>query len=185
MFGVEASALAEAIRRRPGFSPDAVVFNFPHTGSGIKDRARNIVGNQQLLHKFFRSSSEALGAGGAAEKASFTSTRAAYRPVAGHASVDGCAGSEDEDDGAKGPAVVASVVPYVLVTMWQGDPYDSWDLKAIARTYSFRCSHAFEFDFTSYPGYAHCRTDGVKDIGVGKKQRAVTYVFVKATAIVD
>lgn len=37
------------------FTPTRVIFNFPHTGAGIKDRERNIVAQQKLLQGFFDS----------------------------------------------------------------------------------------------------------------------------------
>ncbi|CAG8694656.1 24073_t:CDS:2, partial [Gigaspora margarita] len=35
---------------------DKIVFNFPHTGLGIKDQDRNIIANQLLIHSFLKSS---------------------------------------------------------------------------------------------------------------------------------
>ncbi|RIB04118.1 hypothetical protein C2G38_1988860 [Gigaspora rosea] len=35
---------------------DKIVFNFPHTGLGIKDQDRNILANQLLIHSFLKSS---------------------------------------------------------------------------------------------------------------------------------
>ncbi|CAG8545151.1 2522_t:CDS:2, partial [Dentiscutata heterogama] len=35
---------------------DKIVFNFPHTGLGIKDQDRNIIANQLLIHSFLTSS---------------------------------------------------------------------------------------------------------------------------------
>ncbi|KAI9299155.1 hypothetical protein K502DRAFT_322398 [Neoconidiobolus thromboides FSU 785] len=41
---------------KPSFCFDKIVFNFPHTGAGIKDQDRNILNNQKLLLGFFKSS---------------------------------------------------------------------------------------------------------------------------------
>ena len=53
-YGVDATRLqaSHAVRQaKRGF--DRVVFNFPHVGGGIKDQARNIAANQQLLRGLF------------------------------------------------------------------------------------------------------------------------------------
>jgi len=39
---------------------DRIIFNFPHAGAGIKDQARNVFTNQQLLLGFFQSSQSLL-----------------------------------------------------------------------------------------------------------------------------
>jgi len=53
-FGVDATRLqAAAIVRQARRGFDRVVFNFPHAGGGIKDQARNIDANQQLLRGLF------------------------------------------------------------------------------------------------------------------------------------
>eukprot|EP01134_Creolimax_fragrantissima_P002049 CFRG2049T1 len=39
---------------------DTIVFNFPHTGSGIKNTARNIMANQEMLSEFFKSAYQVL-----------------------------------------------------------------------------------------------------------------------------
>eukprot|EP00392_Amoebophrya_sp_AT5.2_P001151 g1153.t1 len=39
---------------------DKIVFQFPHTGSGEQDRAKNIKENQELLEDFFREAAEVL-----------------------------------------------------------------------------------------------------------------------------
>ncbi|KAK9326335.1 hypothetical protein V1517DRAFT_267580 [Lipomyces orientalis] len=54
LYKVDATALTKTkhLRKRKF---DCCVFNFPHTGSGIKDQDRNILKNQELLAGFFKS----------------------------------------------------------------------------------------------------------------------------------
>eukprot|EP00966_Prymnesium_polylepis_P090848 2103660-Prymnesium_polylepis.2 len=53
-YGVDATRLqASAVVRQAKKGYDRVVFNFPHAGGGIKDQARNIAANQQLMRGFF------------------------------------------------------------------------------------------------------------------------------------
>jgi 25S rRNA (uracil2634-N3)-methyltransferase len=44
--------------------PTVVIFNFPHSGSGIKDKERNVATNRDLLVNFFAATSEFLARGG-------------------------------------------------------------------------------------------------------------------------
>lgn len=60
VFGVDGTKLHEdrELKRIFGSSdrpPTRVIFNFPHTGAGIKDRERNIVAQQKMLQGFFDS----------------------------------------------------------------------------------------------------------------------------------
>lgn len=62
LFGVDAARCHEhrAVAAQAPF--ERVVFNFPHTGSGIKDHARNVTSNQQLLRGTFYSAQKLLAA---------------------------------------------------------------------------------------------------------------------------
>jgi 25S rRNA (uracil2634-N3)-methyltransferase len=64
LFGVDAgkASAQKAVRNRGPF--DRIIFNFPHTGSGIKDQKRNVLQNQDLLRSSFHSCSSLLNAGG-------------------------------------------------------------------------------------------------------------------------
>ena len=60
VFGVDGTKLHEdkELKRIFGLNdrpPTRVIFNFPHTGAGIKDRGRNIVAQQKMLQGFFDS----------------------------------------------------------------------------------------------------------------------------------
>ena len=64
LFGVDAmkAAAHKQLRTRAPF--DRIIFNFPHTGSGIKDQKRNILSNQELLRASFQSCDSMLNACG-------------------------------------------------------------------------------------------------------------------------
>lgn len=60
LFGVDGTKLHEdrELKRLFGSNdrpPTRFIFNFPHTGAGIKDRERNIVAQQKMLQGFFDS----------------------------------------------------------------------------------------------------------------------------------
>lgn len=145
MFGVDARTI-DKLRGLPRL--DVVVFHFPHTGSGIKDRARNIRGNQEVLMGFF-SACASLFAGypKAADAVSYTSSLAAASAATDTAV----------------PASSYPKVPEVQVTLKLGDPYDDWNVKSLAKAAGFHSIHAFKFVPSLYSGYAHCRTDGGRE----------------------
>ena len=59
--GVDATDLQECEAVSGSASEiDAIIFNFPHTGCGIRDKARNVARHQQLLRDFFASARELI-----------------------------------------------------------------------------------------------------------------------------
>ena len=60
IFGIDGTKLHEDRELKRLFpssavAPTRVIFNFPHTGAGLKDRTRNIVAQQKMLQGFFAS----------------------------------------------------------------------------------------------------------------------------------
>lgn len=106
---------------------DCIVFNFPHTGKGIKDMERNIAVHQDLVLKFFQSC-----------KAFFE----LLRNNRGLLSSD----TKSKDN--------------VLMALFDGEPYDSWDVRKIAKTNGFKAERSGKFCWDLFPGYKHRRTNG-------------------------
>lgn len=144
-YGVDAQHLRKALCEEECKNLDVIVFNFPHTGSGIKDRARNVRGNQLLLSNFFSSCRSVLNA-----DPDRTLTLSCSRT-----SIACNIGSVIEDKGKR-------PTPMVIVTLWCGDPYDDWKIKSLAKANGFGSVQAVPFRFADYPGYRHQRTDGLK-----------------------
>ncbi|KAG5460512.1 MAG: hypothetical protein BJ554DRAFT_7432, partial [Olpidium bornovanus] len=107
------------------------VFNFPHTGSGIKDQDRNVRANQELLLSFFASAAGLL---------------AARAP-----------GGPPGDAGGEILVTVKSGKPYDL---WRVKDLGKRALPAAAGAPRLVCKTSFAFDPALYPGYAHRRTAG-------------------------
>ena len=147
-----------------------IVFNYPHTGSGIKDRARNIRDNQDMLQAFFRSAADLLRTGSGAAGLSFTTTMA---PPSSTTTMASPAILDSDDECANHPTTEP---PLVLVTLRTGDPYDDWNIKGLAKAAGLHCQQSFAFLAARYPGYAHCRTDGGREEDFMEKP-AKTFVF--------
>ena len=68
----------------------------------------------------------------------------------------------------------------IIVTIFEGEPYDRWDLKGLARDAGLKSQKSFKFQSSAYPGYKHARTLGNINGGKGWKgeeRPARTYVL--------
>ena len=68
----------------------------------------------------------------------------------------------------------------VIVTLFDGLPYDLWNIKALARKANLIPRTSTAFEASDYPGYAHVRTLGTIEGGGGWKgenRKARMYIF--------
>lgn len=136
-----------------------VIFNYPHTGQGIKDRDRNIRAQQTMLKAFFGSVVQIL----TLPRLNKTVKRSALlrgksAPLLGKRNRQD-SDLDDEDD------VNLNVVlePEVHVTIRTGDPYDDWNVKGLAVSAGLRSAESFRFESAKYPGYRHVKTIGQQE----------------------
>ena len=67
-----------------------------------------------------------------------------------------------------------------MTTLFEGKPYDLWDIRALAKSAGFRAQRSFRFSADMYPGYSHARTIGnIRGDGgwKGEERNARTYIF--------
>ena len=70
----------------------------------------------------------------------------------------------------------------VVVVMFEGEAYDKWNLRALARARGFVVDTSGRWDWEFWKGYQHCRTLGEVEGGGGWKgseRKARAYVFVR------
>ena len=68
----------------------------------------------------------------------------------------------------------------LVVTIFDGEPYDLWNIRDLARHAGLRVGRSFKFQASAYPGYRHARTLGnIRNGGgwKGEDRGARTYVF--------
>ncbi|KAL6712808.1 hypothetical protein ACLMJK_009649 [Lecanora helva] len=68
----------------------------------------------------------------------------------------------------------------LLVTIFEGEPYDLWNIRDLARHSGLKVERSFKFSASAYPGYKHARTLGNIEGGGGWKgedRPARTYIF--------
>lgn len=109
---------------------DVVIFNFPHLGNSLADQDRNIRQHQELMLKFFQSSSQ--------------------------------------------------LTSHIVVTLWDGEPYNSWGIKKLARSCDLVLVRSCPFDWDRFPGYEHMLTSRTGNTSKPQKSRnARMFLFVK------
>ena len=68
----------------------------------------------------------------------------------------------------------------IVVTVFEGEPYEQWNLRALAKDAGMKVQRSFRFQAEVYPGYRHTRTLGtIKGDGGwrGEERKSRTLVF--------
>lgn len=130
---------------------DNIMFNFPHTGRGMKDQLRNIRDHQQLVMGYFKSCKEVYN----------LVNNALNNDFAGYSNSTG-----NSEQGQ------------VILSLFEGEPYNSWNIKILGRSSNLKLERSGKFDFARFPGYQHRRTDGMGNTTKPAVQRdARVYIF--------
>lgn len=128
-----------------------IMFNFPHTGKGIKDVDRNIVEHQKLILNYFKSCKEIFN----------LVNNDMENDFAGYSST-----SVNENNGK------------IILTLFEGEPYNSWNIKILGRSEDYKVERSGKFSWQMFPGYHHRRTNSVRDTTKPAVERdARIYIF--------
>ena len=68
----------------------------------------------------------------------------------------------------------------ILLAVFEGEPYELWNVRDLGRHVGLKVERSFKFQATAYPGYQHVRTIGTIEGGGGWKgedRAARTFVF--------
>jgi len=78
----------------------------------------------------------------------------------------------------------AAKIPKVVLALFEGEPYQSWQAKSLARSAGYRAERSARFPWEVFPGYAHQLTSkGGAHTSKQQSQRAARlYLFVAADA---
>lgn len=67
----------------------------------------------------------------------------------------------------------------ILLTVFEGEPYNSWNIKKLAKSQGLETLRSGKFEWEAYPGYSHRLTAKEGNTSKPQKQRAArTYAFV-------
>lgn len=141
-----------------------IVFNFPHVGRGIKDISRNVRANQELLQGFFKSA-----------RVLFDILHFQRDQTIGRSALAAMSVEEAEWNylHQKEMKPVESDKEVMTITLFEGEPYDSWMVKKLAReSIGYQVQRSGAFDWEMYKGYEHRRTAGMGDTHKVAAQRA-------------
>lgn len=160
LYKIDATQLHKSRQVKHDGPFDVIIFNFPHTGAGIKDQDRNVVQHQKLMLSFFQSCLGGVAPQahqGLSEKIQ-NSNRVAVRP--------------------RPSTAVLSENGTVVVSLFEGAPYSFWDIRRLAREAGFSSRRTATFDWTLFPNYYHRLTGGRGDTTKQAGSRAAKfYVF--------
>ncbi len=67
----------------------------------------------------------------------------------------------------------------IVLTVFEGEPYELWNVRDLARHVGLKVGRTFKFQAAAYPGYVHARTLGnIRGGGwKGEHRAARTYLF--------
>lgn len=152
LYEVDGTRLQEVPELR-GRTFDRIVFNFPHSGSGIKDQTRNVASNQRLIVDFCRSASQFLSSG-----------------------VNASENQGADDDFELDPERTLSAdkdPPAIIITSKDPSipPYSLWNIRQLVKEElsNLAIKTSFAFIPSMYKGYTHRRTLGFKE-GLSKAE---------------
>lgn len=127
---------------------DFIMFNFPHTGRGMKDMDRNIRDHQKLILNYIQSCKE-------------------FFKLVNNPAKNDFGGYEQDKKTGK-----------IVISMFDGEPYLSWNIKILARSEDFRLEQSGKFNWANFPLYHHKRTSGAGDTTKPAAERdARVYIF--------
>lgn len=134
-----------------------IMFNFPHTGKGVKDQARNIRDHQNLMLGFFKSCEDLFQG----VNSKWLKNRSQYNSLE--------AIPLSEEGWGK-----------VILTIFAGEPYESWRIKTLAKENGLQLQRSNRFQWEIFPGYHHKRTNSEQDTTRPAEAReARIYIFEK------
>ncbi|CAL9737110.1 25S rRNA (uridine(2634)-N(3))-methyltransferase [Monosporozyma servazzii] len=143
-----------------------IMFNFPHTGKGIKDQDRNIADHQELIFGYFDSAKQLFKMVNTHIKHAKSSYTHGYK-------LD----DEEKDVNAPG-AITEDGYGKIILSAFTGEPYDSWQIRLLAKKNGFVVDRSCRFQWSNYPEYHHKRTNSEQDTTKPAFERdARTYIF--------
>ena len=163
IYGIDATKLSTTHRKvlRSGSSSgfSKIVFNFPHVGGLSTDVNRQVRANQELLVGFMKAAVPLL-----------SSAESPVNHKSRKTSTNGTRYDSDHEYDSDGNIILSPTAdadlasqsnkPQILITMFEGQPYELWNIRDLARHCGLKVVTSFRFPWSEYPGYMHARTIG-------------------------
>lgn len=129
---------------------DYIMFNFPHTGRGVKDVTRNIMEHQHLITGYFRSCKQLFEVLNVVRQNNKTNYR-----------------------------IDETLHPdRIILSIFEGEPYDSWNIRLLGKSEGYKVHRSGNFSWEMFPSYVHKRTKSNMDTTKPARERkARIYIF--------
>ncbi|KAK5780836.1 25S rRNA (uracil2634-N3)-methyltransferase PWA37_003494 [Arxiozyma heterogenica] len=142
-----------------------IMFNFPHTGKGIKDQDRNIADHQELVFGYFDSAKQLF------KLVNSHVNRSKSNPTQGYQ-------LNKETDTHNSASISEDGIGNIIISTFNGEPYDSWQVKLLAKKNGLVLNRSCKFYWANYPDYHHKRTNSEQSTTKRAEERdARTYIF--------
>ncbi|CCD23391.1 25S rRNA (uracil2634-N3)-methyltransferase NDAI_0B03570 [Naumovozyma dairenensis CBS 421] len=141
-----------------------IMFNFPHTGKGIKDQDRNIKDHQELVFGYFDSSKQLFSLINKPLKSATSGYTLGY--------------STEKNQDSEG--ISSEGYGKIILSVFDGEPYDSWQIKMLAKKNALHVERSNKFQWENFPGYHHRRTNSEQTTTKPAEERnARIFIFKK------
>ena len=143
-----------------------IMFNFPHTGRGIKDQDRNIAEHQELIFGYFDSAKQLF------KLVNSHINHSKSNPIQGY-QID-----DKETNTHRSDSITEDGIGKIILSTFNGEPYDSWQIKLLAKKNGLVVDRSCKFYWSNYPEYHHKRTNSEQSTTKPAEEReARTYIF--------
>ncbi|CCK68196.1 25S rRNA (uracil2634-N3)-methyltransferase KNAG_0A05300 [Huiozyma naganishii CBS 8797] len=140
-----------------------IMFNFPHTGKGVKDQDRNIRDHQELVFGYFDSAKQLFNLVNSYIKQAKTTHTQGY--------------DLGEQTNGKGTGL-DDICGKIIISTFSGEPYSSWEIKTLAKDNDLQLDRSCKFEWSNYSSYHHKRTNSEQDTTKPAEMRdARIYIF--------
>lgn len=139
-----------------------IMFNFPHTGKGIKDQDKNIRDHQELVFGYFDSANQL------------------FKLINNYVKIkrDGYSQGYTIQNENETDKISENGIGRIILSTFNGEPYDSWQIKILAKKNNLVLDKSCKFEWSNYPEYHHKRTNSEQDTTKPAMERdARTYIF--------
>ncbi|EDO16726.1 hypothetical protein Kpol_1003p31 [Vanderwaltozyma polyspora DSM 70294] len=145
-----------------------IMFNFPHTGKGVKDMDRNIRDHQELIYKYFSNCKDLFSN----INSTIINSRNSY--------TQGYSLDSNGSNGSGYDKLTEEGFGKIILSVFTGEPYDLWQVRTLAKDNGLKVERSNKFQWENYPEYHHRRTNSEQDTTKRAEEReARIYVFEK------
>ncbi|ODV82549.1 hypothetical protein CANARDRAFT_204996 [[Candida] arabinofermentans NRRL YB-2248] len=157
-----------------------IMFNFPHTGKGIKDINRNIAIHQKLIVDYYKNCFELFHLLKMNRNYNISQSTT-------HSSIANSGYGIIDNLNKKNSSKNVENIDRIALSLFDGEPYNSWQIKRLAKeSIGYKVERSGSLNWNDFPNYEHRRTNSMMDTTKASAERdAKIYVFDKFIKLDD